>query len=725
MNKQSEIKKLQKLNTEFKNQLSKLDHEMKEKKAQNEKVKASLDFYNKEFIKVQNALQKLSKYKKDGIATMKAIPAYALGRRNIKQVYSTAYKRKNAANQLKKYKYHLYDLGFTDRALSDLQSMFFNTEDPYVKKAIAWELGLWYANKLSGDSARLVIEYMNISLYKEKNSDIIRKAVILKAEAYALLNEYEEGMRLITEVMAKQTHGDLYLAAANLETSVEGRVKWINKVLNLYNLQEISLSAMENRHAYYNLKSNPIQKSIGNGPKVSVIIPAYNSELGIRVAIESILSQTWSNLEVLVVDDCSTDGTAKVIAEYVEKDSRVKQLTTPVNSGPYIARNIALKAATGDFITINDADDWSHPEKIEKQVNHLMEHQDIIANTSEHARLTEDLKLYRRGMPGVYIFSNMSSIMFRRKPVLEKIGYWDSIRFAADSEFKRRIEVVFGKDKIIDLKSGPLSFPMQSSGSLTGNSAFGYNGFLMGVRKEYAETYRQYHKRAKSLYFPFPQKDRPFPVPEPMWPKREAKNSGKRQFDIVLISDFRLKANESLLKQIHVFKKMGLRIGLIQMGQYDFRINREIDSSIRQIIDGDHIQMLVYGESITCEVLIINNPGIFQEKQKYVPVVIPRVVRVVISQSPNSDKIKKYNIRQCARRIDEYVIKKSKWYPANQQIRDDLTENHLRELKSIPLSTQNWVDGSQWNETSFVSFIEDWFVEDNPLTLEGGGYHQR
>src|SRR5699024_10388587 len=99
---------------------------------------------------------------------------------------------------------------------------------------------------------------------------------------------------------------------------------------------------------------------------------------------------------------------------------------------------------------VNDADDWSHEKKIATQVTHLLKNPSYIANSSAHARLTEDLKLYRRGTPGRYIFPNMSSIMFRREPVLEKLGFWDSVRFAADGEFKRRLIKVFGKDSFID-----------------------------------------------------------------------------------------------------------------------------------------------------------------------------------------------------------------------------------------------------------------------------------
>src|SRR5699024_3450848 len=137
-------------------------------------------------------------------------------------------------------------------------------------------------------------------------------------------------------------------------------------------------------------------------------------------------------------------------------------------SGPYTARNIALQHATGDFVTVNDADDWSHEKKIEIQAKHLQENTRVIANTSSHARLTEDLLLYRRGTPGRYLFPNMSSIMFRRKAIEQKLGYWDSVRFAADGEFKRRLIRTFGKESYVDLETGPLSLPRQSVTSLTG-----------------------------------------------------------------------------------------------------------------------------------------------------------------------------------------------------------------------------------------------------------------
>ncbi|MBP1971482.1 glycosyltransferase involved in cell wall biosynthesis [Virgibacillus natechei] len=707
---------------DLKDRLTKLDNELKEKEAQNETSRKKLNEMQGSFNAVkQSKIWRLMGLPKKFKSSIRATVAYMLGRRNIKQVYSKSYKRKKAANQLKKYKYQLYDLGFTEKVLTDLESLYKETESRYVKQAIAWELTLWHANKYTKDGARQALEYIPAAISGGKDQDYLRKAAIIKAECLDRLHEIEAGKRVIKAALALQKHPDLYLAAANLEETLKERVKWMNKSLDVYGIQPVFFASSEEETATYeDLTTKSIGKTLEEGPKVSVIIPAYNAEKGIGTAIESMLSQTWQNLELLVVDDCSLDNTVDVIKAYMKKDSRVKLLTTPVNSGPYVARNIALKAATGEFVTINDADDWSHAEKIETQVKHLIKNKQIIANTSEQTRLTEELKVYRRGTPGNYIFSNMSSLMFRRVPVTEEIGYWDSVRFAADSEFKRRIIAVFGEKSMIDLKTGPLSFPRQSMGSLTGSSAFGYNGFLKGVRKEYAEVHRQYHQKADTLHYSYPQGRRPFPVPEPMWTNREIKPSGSRHFDVVIVSDFRL-ADETHLSTIEEMKtqtKMGLRTGLIQMARYDFSMQEELNPQLREAMDANNVPLLVYGEHITCDILIVKHPQILQEQQTYIPNVAPRMVRVVVDQPPNG-----YNLRRCARHLVAYFGKRGKWYPLNLQIRETLKKYHTRELKSIKLASDNWADAVTDRE-AYASQLENWFVDDNPYVqsdAKGGG----
>jgi glycosyltransferase involved in cell wall biosynthesis len=104
------------------------------------------------------------------------------------------------------------------------------------------------------------------------------------------------------------------------------------------------------------------------GPVVSVVIPTYNRANILPRALESALAQTYDHLEVLVVDDGSTDNTAELVAQYAELDNRVRYLRQPQNAGVSAARNRGLREARGDFVAFLDSDDEWFPAKLEGQV---------------------------------------------------------------------------------------------------------------------------------------------------------------------------------------------------------------------------------------------------------------------------------------------------------------------------------------------------------------------
>ncbi|RUT07341.1 hypothetical protein DSM106972_026020 [Dulcicalothrix desertica PCC 7102] len=104
---------------------------------------------------------------------------------------------------------------------------------------------------------------------------------------------------------------------------------------------------------------------------VSVIIPAYNAEVFIGRTLESVISQTYKNLEIIVVDDGSQDRTASIVESFMEIDSRIV-LFKQANAGVAAARNLAIAKSSGEFIAPIDADDIWYPEKIEKQVQCLL-----------------------------------------------------------------------------------------------------------------------------------------------------------------------------------------------------------------------------------------------------------------------------------------------------------------------------------------------------------------
>ena len=101
---------------------------------------------------------------------------------------------------------------------------------------------------------------------------------------------------------------------------------------------------------------------------ISIIMAAYNAEKTIEQAIDSVLSQTYTNFELLVVNDCSADRTAELVKSIAAKDSRVRLISNVKNSGVSFTRKHGLEEAKGDWIAILDSDDAWEPEKLEKQI---------------------------------------------------------------------------------------------------------------------------------------------------------------------------------------------------------------------------------------------------------------------------------------------------------------------------------------------------------------------
>ncbi|MCG2796583.1 MAG: glycosyltransferase [Actinomycetia bacterium] len=114
---------------------------------------------------------------------------------------------------------------------------------------------------------------------------------------------------------------------------------------------------------------------------VSVIMPSYNYERYISEAIESILAQTFSDLELIIIDDCSTDGSQDVIKQYMEKDARIKARFHDRNMGIAFSENEALDMANGDYIAFISSDDNWLPNKLERQMEVMLHEGDVVVYT--------------------------------------------------------------------------------------------------------------------------------------------------------------------------------------------------------------------------------------------------------------------------------------------------------------------------------------------------------
>lgn len=128
---------------------------------------------------------------------------------------------------------------------------------------------------------------------------------------------------------------------------------------------------------------------------VSIIMPCFNSSLTIRESIDSVLKQSFSKWELIIVDDCSADSSFLIVSEYAKNDTRIKLFKTSKRSGAAIARNIAIKKAKGRFIAFLDSDDLWEKEKLQKQIDFMIK-KDISFSYSDY------YVLYPNGQKKIY-----------------------------------------------------------------------------------------------------------------------------------------------------------------------------------------------------------------------------------------------------------------------------------------------------------------------------------
>ncbi|GAA4592014.1 hypothetical protein BJY16_000478 [Actinoplanes octamycinicus] len=224
--------------------------------------------------------------------------------------------------------------------------------------------------------------------------------------------------------------------------------------------------------------------------RITTIVTTYRPGPALLVTVRSLVAQSWANQEILIVDDGS--GPAPVLDEAAGLDPRIRVLRLAVNGGTYLARNAGLDAATGDFVTFQDSDDWSHPLRLERQVAPLLADPALVATTSAGMRVTGDLVVTRPGHPQHRSY-NLSSLMLRRPLALARLGYLDTVRKGADAEYVERARAVFGRPAVPHLGGETLALIRLSGTSLS--SADMAPGWMHPARQAYLSAFQAWHRR--------------------------------------------------------------------------------------------------------------------------------------------------------------------------------------------------------------------------------------
>lgn len=193
-----------------------------------------------------------------------------------------------------------------------------------------------------------------------------------------------------------------------------------------------------NARAKQNQKASKLkEETLPPISKVSILIPAYNAERLIHKAIDSALSQTYSNIEIIILNDGSTDNTWQVLREYQQKHPRLIRVFSQSNRGTGATRNALLKKATGDYIINLDADDWLKPDYVKTMLRALQEGDIAICGFERYDAKYQfrDKRTPRQFSYAKYKFCTTAGKMFRREFLYKNKLCYKDINIGEDEYF--------------------------------------------------------------------------------------------------------------------------------------------------------------------------------------------------------------------------------------------------------------------------------------------------
>ncbi|MBC7630893.1 MAG: glycosyltransferase [Flavobacterium sp.] len=401
------------------------------------------------------------------------------------------------------------------------------------------------------------------------------------------------------------------------------------------------------------------------GPLVTIVMPIYSPSASLVTAVRSLVTQSWKNLQVIMVDDASPQEFESVFQAALALDERVEYVRMPTNGGAYRARNHGVSLARGELVGFQDSDDWSHPERIERQVKVLESDPALVATLSKAIRLYPDLRITKVGSQPYE--KNAPSLLFRRQPLVDRLGRYDDMRKAADTEFIERLAAVFGPTSVMTLDE-PLALYQLTDGSLS--RADFRIGWHRDARVSYHSAFRHWHRqiidRGADPVVQTPS-GRSFPAP----PEFEGVPYPDQRPDVVVLADCRagLVDAAGLPLAIEALASAGLRVGLARGEALRHAAVRRTypRAAILDVLAAGRATWTPLGVALTPQVLLVCDPQLL---------VLPRVAgavrmrpdRVVVVAGPEVS----YDplvIERSARELFDCEIE---WLPSSADVTETL-----------------------------------------------------
>jgi len=311
------------------------------------------------------------------------------------------------------------------------------------------------------------------------------------------LKRYTEAIQCTQDKVRDSTERSLLLHMIYRHSEQHELAKeTLNDVFTSQKRRVMPNSFFENNYDFYSLLPTTFRegKTTGDGALVSVIMTVHKWNDAFPLAVNSILNQSHSNLELIIVDDCSPTNDKIRYDEFLT-DERIKRIRMNVNSGTYACRNKGIEIALGDYVTFADSDDWNHPDRISKSMSIIQEH-DVDLVMGRFIRIDKRGQIQFNG-------SKISQFclvgVFVRKVVIDEnhLRFDGRARFSADSEFFERLSFLLGPNRIYR-HSGIDILALHHYDSLTGGGANEIDWMGPGeTRLRYVSGYRRAHDKVK------------------------------------------------------------------------------------------------------------------------------------------------------------------------------------------------------------------------------------
>lgn len=617
--------------------------------------------------------------------------------------------------------------GYVSDALAELAAI---AADPGVSRRERTDavvaLADWWV--LEGDPERSLAV---IDAALEHTSDLPldtgdRTFVALRCEALARAGRHDE-IRAVTTPDRWTRHPDLALLAAN-GLGPADRIAVLGGMLERAGHRPFRLAGGT---SITDLVVDPVadpttgrsshRPPVVSQPLVTVIVPMYDDEATIAWALGSLTAQSWPALEIIVVDDGSHDGSVAIVEQCAGADERIRLVRTTVNGGPYRARARALESASGEYVTVNDADDIAHPDKIATQLAPLIARPELVATLSSLIRMADDLTIVRRGLvPGDVIGRNYSSLMVRRS-VLDALGGWDTVRIGADSELFERLRTAHGAAAVHHVEpSVPLAIARHVDSSLTRRpvTRLTTTRHVLGARRMYWREAAAWHRRG-DLVMNRSSATTPFHAPAAARYRPGETPEEERRLDVVLLSDLALPGGTtaSNLEEITANERAGLRTGLIHHRAHHLR---DIDPNPKIIAAlSDSTRLIGLGDEITADLVVVKYPPAAMRLPDEFPAVSTGRVVVAVNQTPwtsypddgdehdrngrrrrerrgaphrQEARREVYRIAEVDAELRRVFAVKPTWMPIGPAVRATLHRHHADEIAAVDLSPDDWVE---------------------------------